>query len=103
MQSRFDSRATRRFEPLEARQLLAGDLIAHWNANDLADSHAVGDPIVSWGDSVSAVEAAASGAPEFVNGVFGGRPAIRFVAKEVNDGFKVPKEASPLNGAEDFT
>ena len=60
-------------ETLEARVLLAGDLVAHWRADTLNDAHADGQVVSSWIDSSGGSQAVAAGAPVLAKDVWSGR------------------------------
>ena len=97
-------RTCQTIETLENRQLLAGDLIAHWSASDLSEDLEDGSTITAWIDSIGGKSAAADGSPELVDSAFGGRPAVRFDQDgEFFDGFKVARTESPLTDANDFS
>ena len=90
-------------ESLEARMLLAGDLLAQWRAQDLVGTVGDGEALSSWTDSVANIEGSAVGEPLLVEGQFGGRAAIRFDPSNGSDGIKILSQASPLTGRSDFT
>ncbi len=92
-----------RFERLEDRTLLAGDLVAQWQANDLLTEVGDGAQVRQWTDSVASIEAAAFGTPSLAAAAMGGRPAIRFDSTDVKDGFRVSKERNPISAAADFS
>ncbi|MCA9212096.1 MAG: tandem-95 repeat protein [Planctomycetales bacterium] len=89
-------------EQLEARRLLAGDLIAHWQADSLTDSIAIDQTIPAWVDGVKQVTAKASGAPLLRAGA-GGRAFVELDPTDDVDGFRISESDSPLAGANDFS
>ena len=91
-----------RFEQLEARTLLAGDLVAYWLADDLNDSHADQEVISSWTDRVSGIVAESIGEPRLAVGAIGGRAAVQFDGMTAS-GFNIDKAFSPLSDATDFS
>jgi hypothetical protein len=91
-------------ETLEPRLILAGDLIAHWRAEELVAAVPDGAAVTSWKDSVAASDAVASGTPVLSHQAIGGRPALRFDATDGGvDGFRVRAANSPMRGATNFT
>ena len=62
-------------ESLESRQLLAGDLIAHWVADQGLSTTDTGI-VTQWNDVVSGRSAAAVGSPALLTGALGGRAAV---------------------------
>lgn len=90
-------------ERLERRQLLAGDLVGHWLAQDLAGTYENGQVVTEWTDRVSQITALADGSPSFNANSLGGRPTVGFDASDARDWFVVPKESSPVSNANDFT
>ena len=95
--------AIRRCEQLETRVLLAGDLIAHWIADDWTDQVAEKDPLPPWTDRVNQIEATIVGTPKYLPASTGDRPAIQFDVSDGLDAFEVATADNPLNGAGDFT
>ena len=95
----------RRFtcETLEARHLLAGDLVAQWNAEDLVAENANGNVIASWADSIQGIEAVSSGSPSLLHHSSGGRASVRFDPSDGADSFLVKSEFNPLTRAKDFS
>ncbi len=90
-------------ELLEERRLLAGDLKAHWSADDLSSDLKDGATVASWVDRVSGIEATGSGNPRWVENALGSRAAVRFDPADGNDYLTVADAVSPLSGAGDFT
>ena len=94
----------RSLESLERRCLLAGDLVANWQAQELAATLADGDTVTEWIDSVSGINATnGKGTPTFVAGQFSGRAAIRFDASDEIDQLVAAANTSPISGADDFS
>ena len=91
------------FEVLERRELLTGDLIAHWRADSLDGTFDDGAIVTEWTDLVGGVNAASFGNPTVAAGAIGGRTAIRFAAGDGRDGLQIDKATNPLNGANDFS
>ncbi|MCP4191799.1 MAG: tandem-95 repeat protein [Planctomycetaceae bacterium] len=91
------------FESVEPRLLLAGDLVAHWRADDLVDRHADGESVAEWTDRVDGVAAVGLGAPVVIHDGMGGRASIRFDSTGSQDGFRVSSTDSPLSNANDFS
>ena len=90
-------------ERLETRHLLAGHLVAHWNANDLNDSFEDGETVDSWLDQVSGITATAFGEPSLGKDAIFGRSVLRFDPAGGDDSFRVAADENPLSGAGDFT
>ena len=90
-------------ETLESRLLLAGDLVAHWQAEDLNASVADSEPIAVWTDSVQSIAADGEGNPTLLRGELSGRSLVRFQDSDGFDSFRVEDEFSPLRGADDFS
>ncbi|MCA9215413.1 MAG: tandem-95 repeat protein, partial [Planctomycetales bacterium] len=88
-------------ETLETRQLLAGDLIAHWNATSIATDET--GAITGWTDSVGNIEAEPKGAPVLLADGINGRPGVQFNATDGDDLFRVRAADSPLARATDFS
>ena len=89
-------------ESLEARMLLAADLVAHWRADSL-DALPHESVVAAWTDNVKSLEATASGEPKLALGQIGGRSAIAFDTSDGDDGLKLRPQDSPLTGLSDFT
>ena len=89
-------------ESLEARQLLAGDLVAEWNA-DLIEGLEDGALIESWADTSGGREAARNGTPTLAVGAIGGRNAVAFDPSDGADSLDVSAANSPLSLADDFS
>ena len=92
-----------RFEPLEHRHLLAANLLAHWNANDLNASHASNSIVADWTDGVDEAVATASGSPRLVKNAVFDRSVLRFEPRDGLDSFSVADDDSPMSGRGDFT
>lgn len=82
-------------ETLEKRNLLAGDLIARWLADDLAPPD-VEQGVSAWVDSQSEITAQADGMPQLLANRFGGRSTIRFDPSDGADSFRISKDDNPL-------
>ena len=103
---RSGERRRRRFgevERLEARVLLAGDLVAHWRAHALLGEMDGGAVVQGWDDAVANVTAIASGQPVLVPNAIGGRAVVRFDAADGADALRVDRQQNPLAGAGDFS
>ena len=90
-------------EQLENRWLLAGDLAAHWLADNIAAELEHGSVVPTWTDSVAGLEVTASGSPTLSSNQLGGRAVVSF---ESNDGagtFFLDSRLNPLTDASDFT
>ena len=92
-----------KMERLETRQLLAGDLIGHWLAQDLSDAYDDGQVVTEWVDRVAQIPAQSSGSPTFETNSLGGRATIGFDASDARDWFEISKEVSPVSNANDFS
>ena len=90
-------------ETLESRRLLAGDLVAHWRAQELLAVQDQGTVIAEWADAVGGTIAKGSGDPILQNGVIGGRAVVNFDRSGQQDSFLVSKADNPLAGISDFT
>ena len=90
-------------ETMEARVLLAGDLVGHWIADDLNTELDDQATVSRWTDTVSGIEGSAIGQPILAKGQIGGRSAIRFETSDGVDAIKVAGSVSPLRTAEDFS
>ena len=96
-------RKPRILEPLEARRYLAGDLVAHWLANDLTAGLEDGARVAEWSDSVGMAGAQATGDPVLISDAIGGRAAVRFDAADGGDSLAVSSTSNPMSGADDFS
>jgi hypothetical protein len=92
-----------RLEKLEARVLLAGDLVGHWRAQELRDTVDDGALVQQWNDLSSDIVAEPDGQPILVHDGVNGRAIVRFSGNDGADLFRVPADQSPMSGAEDFT
>ena len=90
-------------ELLEARHLLAGDLIGHWVADDLNDAVAADGIITTWTDNQGGIEASASGTPTLVRDAIGGRSAVRFQPGDGVDGLRVRAADNPMTALSEFS
>ncbi|MCA9196078.1 MAG: tandem-95 repeat protein, partial [Planctomycetales bacterium] len=95
------TRSARQIESLENRELLAGDLVAYWNASDHVA--ATTSNVESWTDNLGVVATTAVGVPQWAEDGLGGRPVIRFDAADGVDALAVDKADSPVAGANDFS
>ncbi len=93
----------RSLESLEARVLLAGDLVAQWRADDILPEQLQGDVVSSWVDGQSGAVATAEGTPLLVPGALGGRAAVRFDGADGSDLLRVEASSSPMKGANDYS
>ena len=91
------------FETLESRQLLAGDLVGHWLAEDLSATLGDGDTVTNWTDSREAVVATAVGTPTWGAYQLGGRAAVHFDPTDGDDALVVSRSDSPASRADDFS
>ena len=101
--NRNRKRKSRQFESFEDRRLLAGDLVAHWVADDLNETVIEDQPITQWLDRVAQLPAAANGAPGLATNQLGGRSAVRFDATDGEDYFVIGRDDNPISNANDFT
>ena len=89
-------------ERLDRRDLLAGDLVSHWQADSIQLQD--GETVMEWtneiNDSVAALD---NGTPTFVANAYGGRAAIRFDAADGDDVLLVPNSQNPVGGQDDFS
>ena len=103
MRSQSQTRRPKRyFETLENRHLLAGDLVAHWNADSLNDLEN-GSSIPSWDDAIGGVTATRRGDPTLAKQHYGGRSAVRFDTTDGDDEFRIRILDNPINRADDFS
>ena len=101
-----DRRRTRGLESLETRQLLAGDLVGHWLADDLNESVDDQAQVTAWPDAVAEINASLfHGSPTLAKGQLGGRSVVRFDATDANgiDSLKIRIAGNPINQADDFS
>ena len=103
IRSQSRSTITRSLEALEARHLLAGDLVGHWVADDLNATVADNGTISDWSDSVTAVSASSIGAPTLIQNSLGGRSVVRFQPDDGSDGFRIRAADNPVVAAPDFS
>ena len=89
-------------ERLEHRQLLAVLPTAQWRADDLNQSHADGEVVAEWVDTVGSLSAAASGSPRLVHDALDGHSVVRFNRVDGVDTLLVSANDNPLAGATDF-
>ncbi|MCA9169295.1 MAG: tandem-95 repeat protein, partial [Planctomycetales bacterium] len=80
---------------------MAGDLVAHWVADDLEATVADGDRVTSWVDRVTSLSVTSTGQPALVHNALSGRGVVHFDGTDGNDSLKVTP--SPLANANDFT
>lgn len=92
-----------RLEVLEPRQLLAGDLAAHWLAQDLVANVADGETVTDWSDNTSSIVAGGSGSPQLVHNGVGGRAVVRFDSGNGDDFFVIDRDDNPMSLANDFS
>lgn len=90
-------------ESLEARCLLASDLIAQWVADDLNATLADGAVITQWNDAVGNIAAVASGNPTLAKDRFDGHSTVRFETSDQIDILRVAALDSPMSDADAFT
>ncbi|MCA9215514.1 MAG: lamin tail domain-containing protein [Planctomycetales bacterium] len=91
-------------ETLEARVLLAGDLVAHWQADDLVSSTADGATVGAWVDRVAIRPASnVAGSPILQYASLDGRASVRFDSTDGGDLLEVPFNANPIAGATDYS
>ena len=94
---------SRTVETLEPRQMLAGDLVAQWLADDLNAIVESGAPVAEWTDSGGTRSATAIGSPVLVEQSLGGRSFVRFAPDDGDDGFRVSSIDNPTAAATDFS
>lgn len=99
---RYDSRLIGRHEQLESRQLLAGDLVAQWQADSLVGEFSMGDTVSAWSDRVNLISAKTIGTPTLVAGD-SGRGMLRFDAADGVDGFRVTPSDNPTSNSAAFS
>ena len=75
----------RSIEQLESRELLAGDLVAHWQADDLRTQLSDGQTVEAWIDRVSGIAADAEGTPLLAANQIRGRALITLDASDGDD------------------
>ena len=93
-----------RSELLEPRVLLAGDLVAHWLAQDLIETVEEGGVVSAWTDKIGQVKATLDeGQPVLQHTSVGARAAIRFDGSDGKDLLQVAAADSPMAGADDFS
>ncbi|MCA9216926.1 MAG: hypothetical protein KDB27_27845, partial [Planctomycetales bacterium] len=101
---RVRANSVRNLEVLENRCLLAGDLVANWQAQSLVGGMADGDKVTAWMDSVGSIEATSQrGEPTLVEGQFSGKAVVRFNNSDGIDQLFVADSDSPISGATDFS
>ncbi len=83
--------------------MLAGDLIAHWRAEDLVTLQDDGIAVAKWDDSVADIAAVGKGMPSLKEDALGGRAVIQFDASDGYDQLIVDRLDSPMSGRGDFT
>ena len=93
----------RQLEMLERRVLLAGDLIARWQADSLNDVVGDSELVASWDDSVGGISSSAAGMPVLRKDAIGGRSAIEFDPSDGVDALTVPIVQNPMSGIGDFS
>ena len=103
MRSRQQARRPRRsYETLEDRRLLAGDLVAQWNADSLNDLEN-GSSILTSDDSIGGVTATRRGNPALVKQHYDGRSAVRFDATDGDDELRIRILDNPINRVDNFS
>ncbi|MEZ6116784.1 MAG: Ig-like domain-containing protein [Pirellulaceae bacterium] len=90
-------------EFLERRDLLAGDLVAHWVADQGVSASLEDAVVMEWSDRISGISADAFGSPTLINEAMGRRPVVRFDQAGSKDWLQVGKSDNPLSGANDFS
>lgn len=90
-------------EPLEGRQLLAGDLVGRWLADSLGVDLSDGDTVSTWIDSHRGLTATSEGNPTWIDGRYGGRSALHFDPSDGDDLLVVERDESPVANATDFS
>lgn len=90
-------------ERLEARHLLAANLVAHWNANDLDETVANNAIVEVWHDSQADIAATKSGEPRLVHDSVFGQSVVRFDPTDGIDSLRTSSSDSPMGGRLDFT
>ena len=105
MAGRGQRSLTRRLqtEPLESRQLLAGDLVAQWVAHDLNPTGDEPADISRWRDRIGGIEANSFGTPQLVPNMLSTRSVVRLDPSDGSDWYKVDKSVSPISNANDFS
>ncbi|MDG2385206.1 MAG: Ig-like domain-containing protein [Pirellulaceae bacterium] len=88
---------------LEQRLLLAGDLTAHWLADDLSANLQAGTVVTEWIDSVADLQSRASGSPTMEFDPSSGRALVRFNGNDGVDTLVVDSRQNPLSEANDFS
>ncbi len=84
------------FERLDDRMLLAGDLVAHWHADDLNANYQGDEVVATWIDSVAGIAATATGTPRLKRDAFGVHSSLVFDANDGADYLMVPAEQNPV-------
>lgn len=82
---------------------MAGDLVAHWRAQDLVADFEDGSTVSGWIDNVGSVVATGAGSPVLRHTALGGRAAIEFAPSDGIDSFEVGNLESPMSDADEFT
>ncbi|MCA9198016.1 MAG: hypothetical protein KDA87_10775, partial [Planctomycetales bacterium] len=90
-------------ERLEARRLLAADLIAHWNANDLAAQIASSQLSEIWLDRIAEIPASQDGHPSVQPRVLNQHATVRFDNPSSFDRYVVRTTDNPLTGLRNFS
>ena len=90
-------------ESLEARQLLAGDLVGYWQADQNLVTAAGSAVLTEWTDIVAAQPTRIFGSPELNASGAGGRAMVSFDATDGNDGVRVASANNPLGSPTDFS
>ncbi|MCA9171295.1 MAG: hypothetical protein KDB23_26670, partial [Planctomycetales bacterium] len=101
--SRRNANRRSQWEVLEARTLLAGDLVANWRAQDLVATVADQAVVTDWVDSTSAISAVNLGSPKLIHEAYSGLAAVRFDASDGVDAMRVLSTTSPMTNANDFS
>ncbi|MCA9151204.1 MAG: tandem-95 repeat protein, partial [Planctomycetales bacterium] len=101
--SRRNANRRSQWEVLEARTLLAGDLVANWRAQDLVATVADQAVVTDWVDSTSAISATNLGSPKLIHEAYSGLAAVRFDASDGVDAMRVLSTTSPMTNANDFS
>ena len=93
----------RALERLESRALLAGDLVAHWRADDLRPAVTDGQVVTAWLDAIKQVPLQVSGTPQWKVSPESGRAAMAFEPADGVDSFILSSSRNPLGSANDFS
>ena len=103
IRARHHKHANRTFETLQRRELLAADLFALWNADDLKAELNSGSVVESWNDQLQSIPALRFGNPKVFHNALNGHSVVRFDPHDGKDRLDISSQNDPLANEIDFS